>query len=111
MIGGDIWGAGHQHLGATRSVIIVRISAIPARAPAISPAPAANVGEWLSLVEHLVRDQGVGGSNPLSPTIFSLSDPDTWVTECTGYIGDNLGPKGLSSGSSIRVSRSKYPRS
>ena len=28
-------------------------------------------GEWLSLVEHLVRDQGVGGSNPLSPTIFS----------------------------------------
>jgi hypothetical protein len=30
---------------------------------------AATVGEWLSLVEHLVRDQGVGGSNPLSPTI------------------------------------------
>ena len=30
------------------------------------------VGEWLSLVEHLVRDQGVGGSNPLSPTnLFS----------------------------------------
>src|SRR5947208_224084 len=28
------------------------------------------IGEWLSLVEHLVRDQGVGGSNPLSPTIF-----------------------------------------
>src|SRR6202008_3223957 len=28
-----------------------------------------DVGEWLSLVEHLVRDQGVGGSNPLSPTI------------------------------------------
>src|SRR5580658_9509436 len=32
-----------------------------------------SVGEWLSLVEHLVRDQGVGGSNPLSPTIFSLA--------------------------------------
>ena len=36
------------------------------------PPPAGNrgaiVGEWLSLVEHLVRDQGVGGSNPLSPT-------------------------------------------
>ena len=36
-------------------------------------------GEWLSLVEHLVRDQGVGGSNPLSPTIlgfwpFCISD-------------------------------------
>ena len=30
------------------------------------------VGEWLSLVEHLVRDQGVGGSNPLSPTNNSV---------------------------------------
>ena len=30
-------------------------------------------GEWLSLVEHLVRDQGVGGSNPLSPTILLFS--------------------------------------
>src|SRR5882724_10372602 len=28
------------------------------------------VGAWLSLVEHLVRDQGVGGSNPLAPTNF-----------------------------------------
>ncbi len=34
--------------------------------------PAFAVGEWLSLVEHLVRDQGVGGSNPLSPTNFLL---------------------------------------
>ena len=40
-------------------------------------------GEWLSLVEHLVRDQGVGGSNPLSPTNnlncefkYFLIDPD-----------------------------------
>ena len=28
-------------------------------------------GEWLSLVEHLVRDQGVGGSNPLAPTTLN----------------------------------------
>ena len=34
------------------------------------PVAARVVGEWLSLVEHLVRDQGVGGSNPLSPTII-----------------------------------------
>jgi hypothetical protein len=33
--------------------------------------PPSKFGEWLSLVEHLVRDQGVGGSNPLSPTILS----------------------------------------
>lgn len=30
--------------------------------------------------------------------------------ECTGHIGNNLGPNGLSSGSSTRVSISKYPR-
>jgi hypothetical protein len=33
------------------------------------------VGEWLSLVEHLVRDQVVGGSKPLSPTNLSLNIP------------------------------------
>ena len=30
------------------------------------------VGAWLSLVEHSVRDRGVGGSNPLAPTTFPL---------------------------------------
>ena len=29
------------------------------------------VGMWLSLVEHLVRDQGVAGSNPVIPTMIS----------------------------------------
>ena len=28
-----------------------------------------SVGAWLSLAERLVRDQEVGGSNPLAPTI------------------------------------------
>ena len=27
-------------------------------------------GDWRSLVAHFVRDEGVGGSNPLSPTKF-----------------------------------------
>src|ERR1019366_7214528 len=40
------------------------------RAPRTSSSAPAHIGEWLSLVEHLVRDQGVGGSNPLSPTII-----------------------------------------
>ena len=31
------------------------------------------IGAWLSLVEHLVRDQGVGGSNPLAPIYKALS--------------------------------------
>ena len=53
----------------------------------------------------------VGGSNPPGSTKEKGSNPDTWVTQRTDYIGDNLGPNGLSSGSSTRVSRSKYPRS
>jgi hypothetical protein len=34
------------------------------------PILTAFVGAWLSLVEHSVRDRGVGGSNPLAPTNF-----------------------------------------
>jgi hypothetical protein len=33
-------------------------------------------GVWLSLVEHYVRDVGVGGSNPLTPTICVLKADD-----------------------------------
>jgi hypothetical protein len=40
-----------------------------------------------------------------------VSGPETWVTLRTGYMGNTLGPNGFSSGSSTRVSRSKYPRS
>ena len=43
------------------NVILSKVATIHSR-------PFSFVGEWLSLVEHLVRDQGVGGSNPLSPT-------------------------------------------
>jgi hypothetical protein len=54
---------------STASVIIcaVRQSAQAKGAQQFLLRPS-TVGEWLSLVEHLVRDQGVGGSNPLSPT-------------------------------------------
>gem|GEM_PF-1730144 len=33
------------------------------------------IGVWLSPVEHLVRDEGVGGSNPLTPTHNTPGDP------------------------------------
>ena len=36
------------------------------------------VGVWLSLVEHLVRDEGVAGSNPATPT--SPYSPDIPLT-------------------------------
>ena len=38
-------------------------------------------GEWLSLVEHLLREQGVGGSNPLSPTIKNQRHPADFAPE------------------------------
>ena len=54
------------------------------RALSNSSSAPAQVGEWLSLVEHLVRDQGVGGSNPLSPTnsfkqLERFQHPQFWV--------------------------------
>lgn len=59
----------------------------------------ASLGMWLSLVERLVRDEEVGGSNPLIPTKIPLSIPDTWVTSCSGDIGYTMtGPNGLSRG-------------
>ena len=46
-----------------------------------------SVGEWLSLVEHLVRDQGVGGSNPLSPTnCFQLLTAAAEVSKTTHLV-------------------------
>ena|GEM_PF-5296566 len=46
------------------------------------------VGAWLSLVEHLVRDQGVGGSNPLAPTI-----PFLFQSLLNGAIRDSTGAR------------------
>ena len=44
------------------------------------------VGEWLSLVEHLVRDQGVGGSNPLSPTNISRASVNVYSITRIAYV-------------------------
>ena len=46
-------------------------------------------GEWLSLVEHLVRDQGVGGSNPLSPTI-KIYNLQIFITICESTVDDSV---------------------
>src|ERR1700720_3223037 len=40
---------------------------------------------------------------PSQPSLNG-SSPETWVTECTGYMGNSFGPKGFSSGSNTRVS-------
>ena len=38
----------------------------------MGPRPADIVGEWRSLVAHLLWEQRVAGSNPVSPTITPL---------------------------------------
>src|SRR5205807_10665335 len=63
-------GAQSSPTGLTRPVL-----------PVTSSRPFAgnqDFGEWLSLVEHLVRDQGVAGSNPVSPT-------NTGPRVCSGF--------------------------
>ena len=65
----------------------------------------AQLGARLDGIEEVV------GSNPIGSTNAPRSNPDTWVTQRTGYIGNTFGPKGFSSGSNTRVSRSKYPKS
>src|ERR1700678_3569909 len=57
-------------------------------------------GEWLSLVEHLVRDQGVGGSNPLSPTIFSLALSIVYTDFWTSVFSTLFGTFGTADGNS-----------
>ncbi len=53
----------------------------------------------------------VAGSNPAGVATAVGSIPNTWVTFHTGDIGNTFGPKGLSRGSSLHVSLSKWPRS
>ena len=60
--------------GWRRQNVIISLRFSDSRSGVHNPCGAnRTVGEWLSLVEHLVRDQGVGGSNPLSPTILFLA--------------------------------------
>src|SRR5947199_7611995 len=62
-----------------RSFVIISIqtkSRMAAPGAVFLSSPSNIVGEWLSLVEHLVRDQGVGGSNPLSPTNYQAVSSD-----------------------------------
>ena len=42
------------------------------------------VGKWLSLVEHSVRDAGVGGSNPLFPT--KINNETSRIDSRSGFI-------------------------
>jgi hypothetical protein len=50
------------------------------------------VGAWLSLVEHLVRDQGVGGSNPLAPTNFFTYPAAAYTAICREEMGGCSAP-------------------
>ena len=62
--------------------------------------PQTKFGEWLSLVEHLVRDQGVGGSNPLSPTILSHSQLKSYAAFSVAWLSTVFGTFGTIEGKS-----------
>ena len=62
-------------------------------------------------IRQTTEDASDVGSIPIARSINPGSGPETWVTLRTGYMGNTFGPKGFSSGSNTRVSRSKYPRS
>ena len=62
------------------------------------------VGTWLSLVEHSVRDAGVGGSNPLVPTRFSSC---TYPSPCQRHNSSDrppvcLAPQDRAAGLAVR---------
>ena len=52
----------------TRVLTTVPVSVLAAQRRQGYKTATRNVGVWLSLVEHLVRDEGVAGSNPATPT-------------------------------------------
>ena len=49
--------------------------------------------------------QEVAGSSPDAPAKFLRPGPDAWVTERTGYMGNNCEPSGFSSGSRFGLPR------
>ena len=59
-------------------------------------------GAWLSLVEHLVWDQGVAGSNPAAPTIIFFVLQFGLHTSACSSVGQSNGL--LSRGSGVRIS-------
>src|SRR5207302_10080512 len=46
-------------------------------------------------LENRHTGKGIGGSNPSLSAILHWSSPETWVTQCTGHMGDTFGPNGL----------------
>ncbi len=51
-------------------------------------------GDWRSLVAHFVRDEGVGGSNPLSPTKFEKPAQRAGFFAFVAYEDENLRGEG-----------------
>src|ERR1700738_4384554 len=56
------------------------------------------VGPWRSWERASMASRRSWVRIPSAPPKIKGSGPDTWVTECTGYIGNNLGPNGLPNG-------------
>ena len=75
-----------------RAVPAIRSFDFTDRSNVLTGIPRALVAQ---LVEHLICNQGVGGSSPSGGTIFHLYDLERWVTACTQDTGDKLVPNGM----------------
>ena len=62
-------------------------------------------------LERVYTGNRIEGSNPSLTATYVLYGPETWVTERTYDMGDNLVPNGLSMVCKVLCSRSIYPRS
>src|SRR5690348_4024588 len=69
---------------------------------------AGGVAEWLKAHawKACIRETVSWVRIPLPPPSWRLSDPETWVTERTKDMGDNLVPNGLSMVCKVLCSRS-----
>ncbi|GEM_PF-4762875 len=65
----------------------------------------AAVAQW---IEYWPPKPRVVGSIPASRTIAKRSIPDTWFTDRTDHILNSLGPKGFSTGSTLRKQRPNF---
>ena len=64
-------------------------------------------GKMLSDQTLIIENGRVVSSGPSAEARIPWSNPETWVTECTGHMGNTFGPNGFSSGSKTLVSKSK----
>src|SRR5690606_736669 len=62
------WRDAYRRVAGRGGLRYLRLPPAVPRGPR-APVERSRAGEWLSLVEHLLREQGVAGSKPVAPTM------------------------------------------